>query len=102
MVVARGEAADVLLDGRAVARGSVLAEGVVGAGAIGAVIEQRDLGINDELAVARQMQDDVWPGACCVLARDGFLHGVFVIAAEAGGLEDALEHDLAPVALGAA
>ncbi len=48
------------------------------------------------------MQDDVGTGAGGILARDGFLHGVFVIAAQAGGFEDALENDLAPVALGAA
>ena len=81
------------------ARGGMFAQRLVRARTVCSVIQQRHFGIDHQLAIARQMQDDVRPRAGGVLARDGLLHGVLVTAAEPRSFEDALQNDFAPVAL---
>lgn len=99
LVVLLGEAADVGLEGGNVSLERGLARGVVLRRDGLLVGVERDLGIDHQAAVARQLDHHVGLEAASLLGRVAHLHMVFLPLAEAGGLENLLKDEFPVVAL---
>ncbi len=66
---------------------------------VGLVVNQGDLGVDDQVALAGQVDDHIRLSSLAVLARIVLLGMVFVPGAQAGGLQNPLQDQLSPSAL---
>src|SRR5690606_6196247 len=100
-VVLLAELAHVVAQGLGVPGQVLLALGLgnVAAGAL--VVQQRHLGVDDDLPVLGQQQQGVRAIAIAVLVGEALLGEVLLPLLQAGAFQQALELELAPVALGA-